>query len=179
PRVRAPSLFEGNSFEKTKERRMIGKSRWMVGLALALAACGSDNMAAPGKPDAGSTNPPPDAGGTTASIKVATSATLGTDYLVDGAGRTLYLFAFDVPGGAGRAARSRCLADADPSKSCVAFWPIFHAQSATVSGIDPADVGEITRSDNLKQTTYKGFPLYYYAGDDAAGDTHGDASTGG
>src|SRR5262249_30370929 len=82
PRVPAPSLFEGNSFEKTKERRMIGKSRWMVGLALALAACGSDNMAAPGKPDAGSTNPPPDAGGTTASIKVATSATLGTDYLV-------------------------------------------------------------------------------------------------
>ncbi|WP_311676569.1 hypothetical protein [Pedobacter cryoconitis] len=30
------------------------------------------------------------------------------------------------------------------------------------------------RTDNTKQTTYKGWPLYYYSGDSKKGDINGD-----
>src|SRR5262249_2367724 len=113
-----------------------------------------------------------------ATLKLATSSTLGS-YLVDGTGRTLYLFERDIPAGAGQDASSNCVANPDPKKSCVAFWPIFHPAPPVVPGIDKADVGEIMRPDGLKQTTYKGFPLYTYAGDKNPGDTMGDASNGG
>ena len=36
-----------------------------------------------------------------------------------------------------------------------------------------ADFGTITREDGQKQTTYKGMPLYYFAGDKAAGEVKG------
>jgi predicted lipoprotein with Yx(FWY)xxD motif len=35
------------------------------------------------------------------------------------------------------------------------------------------DFGTITREDGKKQTTYKGMPLYYFAGDKKAGDVTG------
>jgi len=55
------------------------------------------------------------------------------------------------------------------------LWPIFHVSSpALASGLDAADFVEIVRSDGVKQTTYKGWPLYFFAGDSKAGDTHGD-----
>src|SRR5262249_45434640 len=62
--------------------------------------------------------------------------------------------------------------------SCVYFWPIFHAANNVVQGIDPNDVGEITRTDGLKQTTYKGWPLYYFVNDPNPGDINGEAIAG-
>src|SRR5262245_52699629 len=112
----------------------------LLGFAmLGLAACGDNNMAGSLGTGAGAT------------LKVASSNVLGSNYLVDGMGRTLYLFEHDLPAGNGQAATSSCVADPDPSKSCVAFWPIFHANPLVVSGIDTNDVGEITRPDGLKQ----------------------------
>ena len=35
------------------------------------------------------------------------------------------------------------------------------------------DFATIDREDGKKQTTYKGLPLYYFAGDKAASDTNG------
>jgi len=35
------------------------------------------------------------------------------------------------------------------------------------------DFGTITREDGKKQTTFRGYPLYYWAGDKAPGDTKG------
>ena len=35
------------------------------------------------------------------------------------------------------------------------------------------DFGTITREDGKKQTTFRGYPLYYWVGDKAAGDTKG------
>ena len=35
------------------------------------------------------------------------------------------------------------------------------------------DFGTITREDGQKQTTFRGFPLYYWVNDKAAGDTLG------
>jgi len=135
-----------------------------------IAACGGDNMPAGGPP---APTPTP-----TPSLKLAMNGTLG-NYLVDGTGRTLYYFALDLPGTSTQPAVSNCMGPATDPNSCVAFWPIFHAANAMVQGIQATDVGEITRADGIKQTTYKGFPLYYFVGDANPGDVKGDASTGG
>jgi len=106
----------------------------------------------------------------TGGVNVATrsSANLG-QYLVSSDGRTLYYFGLDLPGTGGQAPVSNC------TGSCVPLWPIFHVDAPVVaSGLNAADFGEFLRSDGVKQTTYKGWPLYFYAGDARAGDTHGD-----
>lgn len=95
------------------------------------------------------------------------SVTVGTDeklgnYLTDSRGMTLYYFDKD-PSGA-----SVC------SGQCLANWPAFHADSIVVpSGLKASDFGEITRDDGTKQTTFKGYPLYYFIKDKARGDVYG------
>jgi predicted lipoprotein with Yx(FWY)xxD motif len=128
-----------------------------LGLLALSAACG-------GSYGYGSAGGPPDP---SATLMVATDARLG-GHLVDGNSRSLYYFAKDVPAGGDQAAVSNCNAD------CLPVWPIFHADGVVVQGIDAADVGEFTRPDGSKQTTFKGFPLYYFAGDTVAGDTRGE-----
>ncbi|HEX3762335.1 MAG TPA: hypothetical protein VHW23_26725, partial [Kofleriaceae bacterium] len=49
------------------------------------------------------------------------------------------------------------------------------ATIAPGAGLNAADFGELTRTDGSKQTTFKGWPLYYFASDAQAGDTKGDA----
>jgi predicted lipoprotein with Yx(FWY)xxD motif len=90
---------------------------------------------------------------------------LGT-YLVDGAGATLYYFEPDAPGA------SVCTGD------CLTAWPALAADldqpplgDETVTGT----FGSIARDDGNVQATYRGRPLYYFAGDQAAGDTNGHA----
>ncbi|RED60273.1 cupredoxin domain-containing protein [Cohnella lupini] len=94
---------------------------------------------------------------------------LGTDakianYLVDSSGRSLYYFDKDPIG------KSVC------EGNCLANWPVFHADSIVVpKGLKTEDFGEITRSDGIKQTTFKGYPLYYVAQDTKRGDLKGQA----
>lgn len=100
------------------------------------------------------------------SIQLATNSKLGT-VLTDSAGRTLYFFAIDANGSSG------C------SGGCVTAWPVFYKESPTLAtGIKATDMGVITRGDGTKQTTYKGWPLYYYQNDTKAGDVNGDAVGG-
>ena len=85
-------------------------------------------------------------------------------YLADEKGMTLYLFKKDVAG------KSACGA----ANGCLEKWPVFHATKIEpAEGIDAAAIGVITRDDGLKQSTYKGLPLYYFFKDKAAGDTLG------
>jgi plastocyanin len=44
---------------------------------------------------------------------------------------------------------------------------------STVSTLPASDIGSITRSDGSKQSTYKGYPLYYFVKDTEHGDTNG------
>jgi predicted lipoprotein with Yx(FWY)xxD motif len=92
---------------------------------------------------------------------IATDANLG-GYLVDSEGKTLYLFTKDDPG------VSNC------KGQCVVIWPPFYTDKVVVpAGLDAADFATITREDGKKQTTFRGWSLYYFNKDMNAGDTKG------
>lgn len=96
-------------------------------------------------------------------VRVSTSPP-GT-ILTDARGLTLYYFAKDIPA----SGASSC------SGQCATVWPIFSADTIRVSSpLDPADFGTITRTDGVKQTTYYGWPLYYYQADTKPGDVNGE-----
>lgn len=101
------------------------------------------------------------AAGSAAAVKTR-HGKLGT-FLVDGHGRTLYLFQKD------KTAKSRC------SGACANDWPpVLTTRKTTSSGsARKALLGTSRRSDGTMQVTYKGHPLYTYAGDAKAGDTNG------
>ncbi|MGI4867814.1 MAG: COG4315 family predicted lipoprotein [Janthinobacterium lividum] len=101
-------------------------------------------------------------------------------YLVDDQGRTLYYFAKD---------------DAQPTTQptnctggCATAWPaLYQSAPATPSALKASDFGSITRAastttgpygtttSSTQQLTYKGHPLYYFAGDNATrGQVTGD-----
>jgi len=85
------------------------------------------------------------------------------NYIVDDKGNTLYLFTKDVMGD------SKC------TGGCLNSWPIFYQEKITVpSGLINSDFGTITRDDGIKQTTYKGWPLYYFSSDVNPGDINGE-----
>jgi len=100
-------------------------------------------------------------GGAPATIDVAVqvSPLLGS-YLTDSQGRTLYTYGNDFPGDCNTAPLSNCITD------CVVSWPIFDAGARVLgAGLDDAAFGSIIREDGLAQTTYYGWPLYYYKSD--------------
>lgn len=103
-----------------------------------------------------------------ANLTVKTKDGVGT-YLVDDKGMTLYLFKKDTPN------KSVCGA----ANGCLGRWPVFFADAVDpAAGIDAAAVGVITRDDGLKQTTYKGQPLYYFFNDKDTGDVYGQGMGG-
>jgi predicted lipoprotein with Yx(FWY)xxD motif len=94
-------------------------------------------------------------------VKVADKAGVGK-YLTDTEGKTLYWFKKDAPG------KSEC------AGACVEKWPLFFRDEvAAPTGVAAADFATITRADGQKQTTFRGYPLYYWAGDTKPGDTAG------
>jgi len=97
-----------------------------------------------------------------AALNVKTKDGIGS-YLVDEKGMTLYLFKKDSAG------KSACAAG-----GCLEKWPVFFAEKIEpAAGIDVAAIGVITREDGLKQTTYKGLPLYYFFKDKDVNDVNG------
>lgn len=111
-------------------------------------------------------------GGAAASptITKATNRLVG-DYLADAAGRALYVFGADLAGDCEAPPLSACAAD------CPKSWPIFHVDSRVLApGLDEAAFGSFIREDGVAQTTYYGWPLYYYANDAEPGDVTGHGS---
>jgi predicted lipoprotein with Yx(FWY)xxD motif len=162
--------------------------------AVTFTACGDDDDDAAGEAteaaptddaapatDAPATDAPP----TTASDRAgygdspaATSAPAGGDSAVtvadtelgeivaDAAGMSLYIF---LPDNAGD---PTCAAD------CAQAWPPFTvadgAAASAGDGIDAAMLGTATHPEAGTQVTFNGWPLYYFAGDTAPGDTTGN-----
>jgi predicted lipoprotein with Yx(FWY)xxD motif len=125
-------------------------------IALVVAGCGgggSSNNNGGSKPAASSSSGP--------SVSSA-STSLGT-ILVDGQGRTLYQFAKD------KGMKSNC------SGACATNWPPFTATSkpATGGGVSTSAIRLVKRSDGMSQVTLAGHPLYYFSGDQAAGQLNG------
>jgi predicted lipoprotein with Yx(FWY)xxD motif len=89
---------------------------------------------------------------------------LGT-FLVDGHGRTLYLFQKD------KTSKSRCSGD------CATEWPpVLTTGKPKASGsARKALLGTSKRSDGTTQVTYNGHPVYRFDEDKKAGDTKGQA----
>lgn len=95
------------------------------------------------------------------------SSPLG-EHLVDGEGRTLYVFTLDLPG-------ERTCTD-----ECLETWPVFSTEGVpSVDGEVREDlVGTMADGDGGEQVTYNDQPLYYYIGDETVGDLAGQGVAG-
>jgi DMSO/TMAO reductase YedYZ molybdopterin-dependent catalytic subunit/predicted lipoprotein with Yx(FWY)xxD motif len=102
------------------------------------------------------------------------------NYLIDANGRTLYWTILDSPG------------QSNINATALSIWPVFYISDILVPLIPTmatnppkllpplkaSDFSSITRADGTKQTTFKGWPLYYYAGDKSAPGTFGQGIDG-
>jgi predicted lipoprotein with Yx(FWY)xxD motif len=131
----------------------------LVALLLPMAACTS----APTMMPTPTPTPMP-----TPQYMIMTMSMAGAgDYLVDGKGMTMYYFTKDTAG------------KSSATAPIIANWPIFYATSVVVpSNLNASDFGTITGFGGQMQTTYKGWPLYYYIKDKAKGDTVGQGVGG-
>ena len=98
------------------------------------------------------------------STVVQTRASSLGQILVDAQGRTMYLFAQDT------GPASTCVG------ACTSAWPPVPVSAAphAAGGASASALGVIG-SGSRRQLSYAGHPLYYFAGDSKAGQTHGQA----
>jgi predicted lipoprotein with Yx(FWY)xxD motif len=134
-------------------------------LTLTVAACGGGGTS--GSPYAASSAPGAAAGASGGASVALASSKLGR-IVVDGEGRTLYLFEAD------KGAKSTC------DGACATAWPplITSGKPAAGAGISAAKLGTTKRDDGSSQVTYNGHPLYTFAGDGAPGQTAGQGVDG-
>lgn len=95
-------------------------------------------------------------------VGIGTNAKLGK-FLEDDAGRTVYAFTKDTKD------TTVCY------DKCEQAWPplLSLGQPTTADEVDAKMIGLIQRKDGTMQVTYNSIPLYYYAKDQAPGDTNG------
>jgi predicted lipoprotein with Yx(FWY)xxD motif len=152
---------------KMISRRRSGAARTAIAAvavavaAVALAACGSTSNTSGSSYTASASRPAARTSGT-ASVALAGSK-LGR-ILVDGKGRTLYLFEAD------KGPKSNC------DGACAAAWPPLttRGEPAAAAGVATAKLGTSKRDDGTSQVTYNGHPVYTFAGDRAPGQTTGE-----
>ena len=157
----------------SRSARMLGA---LALLALTAAACGGDDSdaastttAASPTTESSTTETTADGAGTAlageALVDVAESA-LGQILTSDG--KTLYTF---MPDNAGA---PTCNGD------CATSWPPLLADGDVPvgDGLDGALFATVARDDGGTQVTVNGWPLYFFAGDTAAGETNGQGVGG-
>jgi len=96
-------------------------------------------------------------------VKTVSVANVGK---VLASGKTLYIL---------KGSNASCTA------ACLAVWPALvlpkGVTKATAGpGVNKAKLGTVTRSGGVRQVTYGGKPLYYFVGDTAPGQAHGNVS---
>jgi predicted lipoprotein with Yx(FWY)xxD motif len=98
-------------------------------------------------------------------VKVGVASSGLGRVLVDGRGRTLYLFEKD------KRSKSAC------TGKCAAFWPplIASGKPFTAAGAKASLLGTTKRGDGRLQVTYNHHPLYTFVKDTAKGQTNGEA----
>jgi predicted lipoprotein with Yx(FWY)xxD motif len=93
-------------------------------------------------------------------------------FLTNGFGRTLYLCLDDTPASFPAVPVSTCLGECARRRP---LWSVSEAGRTSIlpSIMPPGDLGQFTRPDGALQLTYRGWPLYYFGGDQGIGDVHG------
>jgi predicted lipoprotein with Yx(FWY)xxD motif len=154
---------------------------WMAGAAcaagivLAATACSSGSSSSAASPatssataQASSPAAPASsqASSTGATVALQTIKGIPHQALVDGKGRTMYLWEADKHG------TSTC------TGACAAAWPPVTVTGTPQAGtgVDQAKLGTVKRADGTEQLTYSGHPLYYFVGDASTGVAHGEGS---
>lgn len=136
--------------------RQVIKPILAVAGVLMVAACGGATHSA------SSSASPASPGSGPALVKTAPVASLGTSVLVDSHGLTLYHLSGEQNG------KWICT-----SAGCVATWhPLVAAGAGAPSG-SVSSLGKVKRPGGTLQVTYKGMPLYTFAGDTKAGEAKG------
>jgi len=125
--------------------------------ALVVAGCGG------GGSGSGSTQQSKAATGSGSAATVSLRKLNVGTALVDGQGRTLYLFEAD------KGPMSTC------NGACASLWPpdTTSGKPKAGPGVDAAKLGTTKRSDGTLEVTYNGHPLYRYAPDTKAGEDTG------
>jgi predicted lipoprotein with Yx(FWY)xxD motif len=138
----------------------------VAALALAVAGCGGGSGGTHASAYGGSSGAPAARSSGTASVALAQSD-LGK-ILVDGQGRTLYLFEAD------KGTASTC------DGACASAWPPLTTDDQPVAGagVSASKLGTTKRGDGTTEVTYNGHPLYTFAGDSAPGQANGQGSDG-
>jgi predicted lipoprotein with Yx(FWY)xxD motif len=133
----------------------------LAAVGVLAAACSSGNSSSGGSSSGGGAPSTSSGQSSTATVTTA-SAKVGT-ILVDGSGRTLYLFEKDQPN------QSAC------AGACAAAWPVDQSSGTPKagSGVTASMLGTIKRGDGGTQVTYNQHPLYYFQGDSGAGEQNG------
>jgi predicted lipoprotein with Yx(FWY)xxD motif len=108
-------------------------------------------------------------------VKTAVNKKLGKTILVDGAGRTLYMFTTDIDG-----KDTVCTPSGPYGSICPRVWPALTSAGAPRAGggVEASLLSIYRRSDGKRQVRYNGHPLYYFHGGSGfgTGDTKpGDA----
>ena len=158
-------------------RNLITAAAVAAGIALAATACssGSSSSSTAATPAASSATAQPNSPTAAASASSSTAAvTIGLQsvsgipgkFLVDGQGRSLYLFEAD------KSTTSTC------TGACAAAWPPVTASAMPMAGggVSQSLLGTTKRADGTEQVTYNGHPLYYFAADTGAGMVKGQGS---
>jgi predicted lipoprotein with Yx(FWY)xxD motif len=107
-----------------------------------------------------------DGGGAESTTGSALTVKAANGMLADAAGRTLYLWEAD------QGDKSAC------DGQCAQAWPPLttDGKPAAGDGIQADLLRTSKRADGTLGVTYAGHPLYYFSGDQAAGDTNGKGS---
>jgi predicted lipoprotein with Yx(FWY)xxD motif len=154
---------------RTRVSFRAGAAAALAGVVLIVAGCGggsssstTSSAAASASASATSSRAP------TTGVSIRTAKGSAGTYLTGPSGRALYLWVADSNG------KSNC------SGACASAWPPLIASTTPIAaaGVTSADIGSITRSNGVKQVTYKGHPLYYFIGDPSAGTTKGEGNDG-
>lgn len=147
------------SGRRSRPRSATGWAGVLIALAVILAGCGSTS------PTARSTPTP--SGSATAAQVSTTSGSLGV-FLVDGAGRTLYVLDGEPAGSSG------CY------DTCATTWPPLATSGdpTAAGGVIAKDLSTLTRTDGSTQVMYGGRALYTYAQDSGPGQTAGQGLPG-
>jgi predicted lipoprotein with Yx(FWY)xxD motif len=134
-------------------------------VAAALAGCGGGSKAPTTTTTTGSASNP------ATSFSVANVSGVG-NVVVDGRGRTVYLFT----------STAKKNVPCTVASGCTALWPTLPlpngtSSAAAGSGLNASLLGTMQLSDGKTYPTYNGYLMYEYAGDSARGQATGQGIT--